>query len=165
MKWASENGITWRFVVPRAPHLEAVWEAAVKSAKYHLNRVIKKQALSYEDSSTVFTQIEGILNSRPISYHRESDKSVIMITPAHLSIGRPLSLSINEPTDVSHSLRARYYLIRNSQFFLDNMENRLPIPAPSQGQMEVFEKECCCRRYCLAEGRQLAPKQLAYGDC
>ena len=57
--------INWMFSPERAPHFGGLWESAVKSAKFHLKRVIGQQKLTYEEFSTVLCQIESCLNSRP----------------------------------------------------------------------------------------------------
>ncbi len=58
--------IKWTFSPERAPHFGGLWEAAVKSAKYHLKRVIGAQKLDYEEFSTVLCQVESCMNSRPL---------------------------------------------------------------------------------------------------
>ncbi|GFW58740.1 integrase catalytic domain-containing protein [Trichonephila clavipes] len=62
----SAEGIEWKFIPPRAPSFGGLWEASVKSIKYHLKRVVSGSNLTYEEFLTVCIQIEGILNSRPL---------------------------------------------------------------------------------------------------
>ncbi|XP_045479819.1 uncharacterized protein LOC123684569 [Harmonia axyridis] len=50
---ASSSGTDWRFISPSSPHFGGLWEAAVKSAKHHLTRVIGEQKLTYEEFLTV----------------------------------------------------------------------------------------------------------------
>ncbi|KAK2578989.1 hypothetical protein KPH14_012648 [Odynerus spinipes] len=63
---ASTCGTDWRFIPPASPHFGGLWEAAVKSAKHHLRRTIGDQRLTYEEFLTICTQVEAILNSRPL---------------------------------------------------------------------------------------------------
>lgn len=56
--------IKWQFTAPKAPHMDGLWEAAVKSAKFHLKRVADEASLRYEELYTLLVQIEAILNSR-----------------------------------------------------------------------------------------------------
>ncbi|GFS97487.1 integrase catalytic domain-containing protein [Trichonephila clavipes] len=62
----SAEGIEWKFIPPKSPSFGGLWEASVKSIKYHLRRVVSGSNLTYEEFLTVCIQIEGILNSRPL---------------------------------------------------------------------------------------------------
>lgn len=86
------KGTEWHFMTPAAPHQGGICEAAVKSMKFHLKRVIGLQTLPYESLVTLLTQIEAILNSRPI--HPLSDDPLDMqaLTPGHFLVGEPLVL-------------------------------------------------------------------------
>lgn len=58
--------IEWEFIPPLAPHMGGLHEAAVKSAKHHLRRVIGAQQLTFEQMATLLTHVEACLNSRPL---------------------------------------------------------------------------------------------------
>ena len=86
-----ENHINWHFIPERAPHFGGLWEAAVKSAKYHLKRVVGEQKLTYEEFSTITAQVEACLNSRPLlKTDSHSPDGIQAPTPGHALIGRPL---------------------------------------------------------------------------
>lgn len=69
-----------------------LYEAAVKSCKYHLKRILGQALLTYEDFSTILIQVEGILNSRPLCPIPSSDTDdICFLTPAHFLIGRTLT--------------------------------------------------------------------------
>ncbi|XP_055543002.1 uncharacterized protein LOC129728580 [Wyeomyia smithii] len=92
----SANGIHWHFNPPGAPHFGGLWEAAVRSAKYHLLRVIGGNPVSTEDFITLLTQVEACLNSRPLTPISDDPTDLEPLTPAHFLSGGSLQ-AIPEP--------------------------------------------------------------------
>ena len=84
----SSGGTSWKFNPPAAPHFGGIWEAAVKSVKHHLRRVIGDTKLTFEEFSTLLAQVEACLNSRPLVPLSDD--------PSDLSIG-DVSYVILEP--------------------------------------------------------------------
>ncbi|XP_077292805.1 uncharacterized protein LOC143915858 [Arctopsyche grandis] len=88
--FCSEKGMNWRFIPPRAPHFGGLWEAAVKSMKRHLKRVMGSTTVTYESLNTLITQIEAVLNSRPLTPLSSDPSDLIPLTPGHFLVGGPL---------------------------------------------------------------------------
>ena len=89
-EFCSAQNIEWRFIPERAPHFGGLWEAAVKSMKSHLKRVVADIKLTFEELATVLAQIEACLNSRPLAPLSCDDDGEEALTPGHFLIGRPL---------------------------------------------------------------------------
>ncbi|GFV09458.1 integrase catalytic domain-containing protein [Trichonephila clavipes] len=94
--YLAAEGVEWKFIPERSPNFGGLWEAAVKSYKYHLKRVVNGINLTYEELLTVIVQIEGILNSRPLCPLSNNDDDFQVLTPAHFLINRSLN-SLEEP--------------------------------------------------------------------
>lgn len=86
-----DNSIEWHFNTPCAPHQGGLWEAAVKSAKFHLVRIVGNSHLSYESLYTVLCQIEAVLNSRPLIPLSNDPEDLTALTPAHFLVGDSLT--------------------------------------------------------------------------
>ncbi|XP_049874134.1 uncharacterized protein LOC126372431 [Pectinophora gossypiella] len=93
--YAIERNIKFTFIPPYAPHFGGLWEAGVKSCKYHLRRVVGNAYLTYEEFSTVLAQVEAILNSRPLSPMSHDPNDLQPLSPAHFLVGRPLTSSLS----------------------------------------------------------------------
>ena len=83
-----DHRMIWHNIPDRAPPFGGLWEAAVKSAKHHLKRVVGDQALTFEEMLTVTCQVEACLNSRPLGVqHSLSPDGIMPLTPAHFLTG------------------------------------------------------------------------------
>lgn len=96
VSWCSNNSIEFHHIPPRSPHFGGLWEAAVKSAKSHLFRTLQGSLLTFEELTTVMIQIEGVLNSRPITPLSTDPNDFQALTPAHFLNQAPLN-NIVEP--------------------------------------------------------------------
>ena len=90
-------GTTWIFNPPAAPHFGGIWEAAVQSMKFHLRKVIGDTPMTFEEMSTLLTQIEACLNSRPLFPLSDEPDDFNFLTPAHFLVGSSL-IAVSEPS-------------------------------------------------------------------
>ncbi|XP_062537830.1 uncharacterized protein LOC134206152 [Armigeres subalbatus] len=86
----TKDEIQWHFNPPSAPHFGGLWEAAVRSAKFHLLRVLGEQVLTFEDMNTLLVQVEACLNSRPLTAMSDDPNDLEPLTPGHFLIGASL---------------------------------------------------------------------------
>ena len=87
---SSHHNISPSTLVPSMHH-SLLWEAAVKSMKFHLRQVVGAQRLTYEKLHTILCQVECCLNSRPLlPLDSHSEDGIDTPTPAHFLIGRPM---------------------------------------------------------------------------
>lgn len=139
LKSISDQNIHWHFNAPAWPSAGGLWEAAVKSLKYHLRRVLGDQKLTYEEFSTLLCQVEACLNSRPLCQLSE-DPEDGFLTPGHFLIGGPL---LSRPHTEQHSLtyHSRWQLVqammknfwsRWSSEYLQQLQARNKWRKPSQ---------------------------------
>lgn len=92
----SLNCTTWHFIPPASPNFGGLWEAGVKSVKYHLKRVTKDRHLNFEELSTLLCQIESCLNSRPLCPLSADPSNFDALTPAHFLVGEPTNCVMEE---------------------------------------------------------------------
>ncbi|XP_070524570.1 uncharacterized protein [Cardiocondyla obscurior] len=103
----------WSFIPPRAPHFGGLWEAGVKFMKRHLIKVIGDYKLTYEELSTVLTQIEACINSRPLCPLTDEPDDLAVLTPAHFLTGGTSALIFEpEPPNLPENRLTRYQLLQ-----------------------------------------------------
>ncbi|GFU11728.1 uncharacterized protein TNCV_2611211 [Trichonephila clavipes] len=132
--YLSSEGISWNFMPPRAPNFGGLWEAGVKSFKFYLKRAVGNLKMTLEEFLTIITQIEGILNSRPITPLPEDIDDLEVLTPGHFLIRRP-NTSISEPNllDKTENTLSRWQKLTKivqhiwtkwSRDYLNNLQQR-----------------------------------------
>ena len=85
-KFLSDLNIKWQFNVERAPWWGGLFERLIRSMKQCLRRVIGRARLSLDELSTAVVEVEGILNSRPLTYV-STEELEEPLTPSHLLVG------------------------------------------------------------------------------
>lgn len=116
--------VEWVFNLERAPWWGGIFERIVQSAKRCLKKAVGKACLTYDELLTIVTEIEAVLNSRPLSYVSVDDLEE-PLTPSHLLLGyRVLSLpdpSLHDDPDHNESAqdlsRRMKHLIKTSGRF------------------------------------------------
>ena len=94
-----------------APHFGSLWEAAVKSFKYHFWRIVGGVQLTFEELTTVLTYIEACLNSRPLTPLPHPEDRNEAVTLGHFLVGALLeALPDTESPACSISLLRRWRL-------------------------------------------------------
>ena len=87
----AEQEVQWHFNPPRAPHFGGLWEAGVKSMKKQLKKLIAPHPLRIDEMQAVLTEVEAILNSRPlVAADQVEAEDELVLTPAHFLIFRPM---------------------------------------------------------------------------
>jgi len=109
----AQDGTQWRFNPPSAPHFGGKWEAGVKSVKFHLKRIVGDTLLTYEEFATLLTQIEAILNSRPLTSCTDDPEDLNVLTPGHFIMGcAPTTIPEPSTETIKTSHLSRWQLIR-----------------------------------------------------
>lgn len=88
MNHLRSQSIEWHFNTPLAPHHGGLWEAAVKSVKYHLKRITGAHLFTFEEMATLLAKIAAVLNSRPLTPISSDPQDLSTLTPGHFLTGQ-----------------------------------------------------------------------------
>lgn len=131
---AAQASIDFKFIPARSPNFGGLWEAAVKSLKGHMRRVVGNRMLKYDEMHTVMLQIEACLNSRPLTPLSNDPGDLEALTPGHFLIQRPLT-AVPEPSlhNLPENRLSRWQRVQNysqiiwkrwSTDYLSNLQSR-----------------------------------------
>ncbi|GFS93208.1 integrase catalytic domain-containing protein [Trichonephila clavipes] len=66
--FVADKGIHWKFIVGRAPWWGGFYERLVKTIKDPLRKILGRALLTFEELSTILSEVEVIVNHRPLTY-------------------------------------------------------------------------------------------------
>jgi len=79
----TKEGCDWKFIPPHASHFGGLWEAAVKSMKYHLRRKLGSHIATFQELSTLLAEIDSCLKSRPLCALSDDPFNPTYLSPGH----------------------------------------------------------------------------------
>lgn len=120
-----KHEIRWLFNAPSSPNFNGLVEAAIKSAKTHVKRVLGEARLTFEELATFFTKVEAVMNSRPLCPLSSDPSNLNILTPGHFLVNGPLVALPEYPfTEVNESRLSRFQRIQKiTQHFWNRWKN------------------------------------------
>lgn len=160
--YSANEGIRFVFGPAYSPHFGGIWEAGIKSSKYHLKRVAGEACLTFEELATLFSQIEAILNSRPLSPLSSDPNDPTPLTPGHFLVGRPLTAVPSPPIT---ALRPnRYELIEKiRQQFWSRWQKEFLAEMQQRSRWRTQQQGLNCGDLVLLREANLPPLQWRLG--
>ena len=83
-----QKGCQLVFQPPKASHASGVWERLIRSTRKALRAILGESLADEEVIATVFTEVESILNSRPLCATSDDPNDCEPLTPNHLLLQR-----------------------------------------------------------------------------
>ena len=83
LDYCTTCGVQWKVTPEQGSHFGGLWEAAVKSFKHHMRRVVGEAKVNFEEMTTVTAQVEACLNSRPLTPLPQAAVDLEVLTPGH----------------------------------------------------------------------------------
>lgn len=157
--------IKWSFIPPVAPHHGGLWEAAVKSAKNHLKRVVGDQWLTFEELATVLASVEACLNSRPIGRSSDDCADNLALTPGDLlGIGSPVTPLSRDHSTTPKSLLKRWKLLeRMKQDFWHRWQHEYLDQMLARSKWKVDQRNAAVDDIVLVRADNVPPTQWPLG--
>lgn len=162
----AQEGINFLFIPSYTPHFNGMAEAAVRSTKHHLRRLLQLTHFTYEEMHTCLTQIEAILNSRPITALNSDPSDFTPLTPAHFLIGRSL-VSVPHPqvTEKITSLERYKRIEFIKQHFWTRFSNEYVTTLQQKTKWPTASSELKLGSLVLIRDKALPPLRWALGRC
>ena len=82
-RFLENRRISWKFNMDRAPWRGGAFERMIQNAKRSLRMTLRNVKLDYDELHTILVEVEGTLNSRPLTFV-SSDDAEEPLTPYHL---------------------------------------------------------------------------------
>jgi len=110
------KNIDWIFNVEKAPWANGIAERMVRSVKTPIRIIVGSAKLTFRQLSVILTEVEAIVNNRPLAIVSDHPDDLTPITPAELIIGRRMD-QLPDPnprkneTSIGHLWRKRQHTL------------------------------------------------------
>jgi hypothetical protein len=99
--------INWKFIPKGAPWYGGWWERLIGMTKTTLKKVLGKAQIHEENLRTILSEIETVINDRPLTYVSSTIQDLQPLTPSQLLYGRmkttPSVPVSQENTNITHT--------------------------------------------------------------
>lgn len=112
----------WIFNPPAAPHMGGCWERLIRTVKTNLMAIRPASKLTDEELRNTLTEIENIVNARPLTHVPIDNDSAPALTPNHFILGSSNGSKPLSTLDDSGSTLQRNY--RTSQILANQFWRR-----------------------------------------
>lgn len=119
----SNKGNKWHCNPPAAPHFGGIFERMIRSAKRAKNALMGNADVNDKELLTVFTGVESLINSRPLTPLSGDPNDEPVLTPNHLLIGQ---MGGKRRQHYVKSTKAMEKNSRVDSTRLDAMDERIP---------------------------------------
>ena len=86
-QFLAHHNITWKFITERAPWWGGFHERLIGLMKRCLKKNLGKACLNMIELNTILTEVEAVLNRRPLTYPYTDINDVSPLTPSHFLCG------------------------------------------------------------------------------
>jgi hypothetical protein len=85
LSYVHKTGCHFHFITELAPWMGGFYEKLISLVKRCLRKTLQSQSFTYTQLETIFTELEAVLNSRPLLYVASNELSISdsILTPAH----------------------------------------------------------------------------------
>ena len=121
-RFGAEQGLDWRFVMPRSQHQNGAAEILikmVKGVKVSIMRALGEVKLTYNETHTMFLEIAQLCNERPIGMKPNLSTDPEYLSPNSLYLGRAsdrIAAGPFQPDEIfdddPRSLLTRFHLVQ-----------------------------------------------------
>jgi len=94
----TQRGVQWMYIPKRAPWYGGFWERLIGLTKTALKKILGRAYVSMETLQTILTEVEAIMNDRPLTHVSSNVSDPEPLTPSHLLYGRRL-IALPNPID------------------------------------------------------------------
>ncbi|GFX57644.1 integrase catalytic domain-containing protein [Trichonephila clavipes] len=112
----ASHKIYWQFIMERAPWWGGFYERLIRTVKLALRKTVGRATLFRDELETLLIEIEGVLNSRPLTYIFSEFNEPEPLTPSHMILGRRVNSLPPARLNFDSNLSNRKVLIKRFNY-------------------------------------------------